>query len=60
MKKLKIIVSILVLALVVAYFVCSLAIPIKTAEATDKVLAWLSTPIGIAGISTTIGGLRFK
>lgn len=48
---------ILVLGGLLAYLVCALSAPEFTKHATDVVIGWLNTPVGIAGISTTIGGI---
>lgn len=48
---------ILILGGLLAYSVCALSAPEFTKHATDVVMGWLNTPVAIAGISTTIGGI---
>ena len=48
---------ILVLGALLAYSVCALSAPEFTKHATDVIMGWLNTPVIIAGISTTIGGI---
>ena len=45
------------LGALVIYFVGGIFAPEQTKHATDVVISWLNTPVGIAGISTTIGGI---
>ena len=57
MKKFKVVVYILILLAIASYFICLSVIPTQTIQVTDKFIGWLNTPVGIAGISTTIGGI---
>lgn len=47
----------LILACLVIYTVSGIFAPEQTKQLTDTVIGWLNTPVGIAGISTTIGGI---
>lgn len=47
----------LVLACLVIYTVSGIFAPEQTKQLTDTVVSWLNTPVGIAGVSTTIGGI---
>lgn len=47
----------LILACLVIYTVSGIFAPEQTKQFTDTVVGWLNTPVGIAGISTTIGGI---
>ena len=56
-KVVKITAYILFLALAIALTVCYFVIPEKTKEIVDIVIGYLNTPVAIAGITTTIGGI---
>lgn len=42
---------------IIIYVVSGIFAPTETKHATDIVIGWLNTPVGIAGVSTTIGGV---
>lgn len=42
---------------IIIYVVSGIFAPTETKHATDIVIGWLNTPVGIAGVSTTIGGI---
>ncbi len=47
----------IILACIVIYIVSAIVTPEQNKMVTDKVTEWLNTPVGVAGISTTIGGI---
>lgn len=48
---------ILILGALLVYSVCAFSAPEFTKHATDVIMEWLNTPVAIAGISTTLGGI---
>ena len=59
-KAIKIILISLLVIIAVTYYICLFTIPTETKEFTDKVLAWLNTPIGIGiGCTITVGGVIY-
>lgn len=47
----------LILACLVIYTVSGIFAPEQAKQLTDTIIGWLNTPVGIAGVSTTIGGI---
>lgn len=56
-KVVKITAYVLCLVAVVALTICYLVIPSQTKQAVDIIVGYLNTPVAVAGISTTIGGI---
>lgn len=48
---------ILLLAAVITTVVCYLVFPAETKRAIDKIMQYANTPIAIAGVTTTVGGV---
>lgn len=47
----------IILACIAVYVVTAIFAPEQNKLVTDKVTEWLNTPVGVAGVSTTIGGI---
>lgn len=47
----------IILACITVYVVSAIFAPEQNKLVTDKVTEWLNTPVGVAGVSTTIGGI---
>ena len=56
-KVVKITAYVLCLLAIAALTICYLVIPAKTKEVVDIAIGYLNTPVAIAGITTTIGGI---